>query len=332
MVTKEYFGNYQGLDVFKHWIENENGIKVAVLNYGGIITDFLVPDSEGNLGNVVLSYDKFEDYVGDPYYLGAIVGRNAGRIRNAQFAIDDEVYKVSANEGSKNLHGGFNGFNKVVWSVDGDLSSGNAIRLSYESKHLEEGFPGQLDVSVTYLLKENGLQIQYEAQSDRKTVVNLTNHSYFNLSGNRGMQIDDHLLKINAKSYCPLEETFLPIGVMEKLEGNPLDFSKGKAIKEAVNGNHEQVELVNGIDHPYVLEHVSGTSVELTDPVSGRYMKVLTDQHAVVVYSGNFLPKPRTGICFETQEIPDWMNQPETSFSYTEPGKPYRGFVEFLFA
>lgn len=297
-------------------LTNTQQMSVEILSLGGIITKIMVPDAKGNIENVVLGYRNLEDYLEDGACFGALIGRTAGRIGGARFTLNDKVYKLPVNNGENNLHGGLEGFNKKVWNVETfEHADAVGVSLSYVSTHLEEGYPGNVQVEVTYTLTEsNELKIHYKAVSDEDTLVNLTNHSYFNLSGDVKAPVTMHNLQVCSDYIAQLDEASIPTGKLLSVKDiDAFNFNNLKCIGAQID--EECTKLQSGYDHPWVLREGSKQAVVYEDPISRRRMYVTTDQKVVVIYSMNFADDPkylqngemakvRMGICFETQSLP----------------------------
>ena len=316
-MAKKLFGTTsEGVEVHLFTIENSNGMKAEIINYGGIIVSLYVPGKDGKFTDVVLGCGNLENYNKSPYF-GAIVGRHANRIENAAFELNGKEYKLAKNDGNNHLHGGIRGFDKVGWDVA--EHSNNTLKLHYLSVDGEEGYPGNLDVTVTYTITDdNGLLIDYKAKTDSDTVVNLTNHSYFNLSGHSSGNILKHQLKINADKFTVNNAECIPTGEIISVEGTPLDFRELKLIEPGIKSDDIHIKCGGGYDHNFVLK-VSGKepefAAELFDPSSGRRMKVYTTKPGVQFYSGNKLSDQLigkggvrysrwSGLCLETQFFP----------------------------
>ena len=319
----------------------DNGMmSVSVLNYGGIVTSLSVPDRQGILDDVVLGYENIEDYLTQKSYFGCIVGRYANRINNGRFSIDGDDFILGLNEGENHLHGGYHGFDKKVWEVSTEIRNHSlALILTYRSTDGEEGYPGNVDSKVIYKLKsgETALSIEYEATTDRKTPINLTHHSYFNLSGQNDGSILNHELSLNASQYTPVCSAGIPTGEILDVAGTPFDFRDSCTIGSRIHQDHPQ--LHHGYDHNWILNRaeVLGELFEaatLYDPRSGRSMKVLTDQPAIQFYSGNFLGdgikgkegrvyRKYEGLCLETQLYPDSPNNSLFPNSILHPNEKY---------
>lgn len=328
------FGEVDGKKVSLYTLTNKNGDTVTITNYGGIVTSWVTADKNGGKSSIVLGFNKLEGYMAPPPYFGALIGRYGNRIAKGQFKIGDSTYTLATNNGANHLHGGKKGFDKVVWDVTKAPAAGDAsITLHYLSKDMEEGYPGNLDVTVTYTLTDaNELKITYDATTDKATPVNLTNHSYFNLTGNVANPILNHTLQIDADRYTPVDAGLIPTGELKPVQGTPFDFRQPMAIGARI----AQVE--GGYDHNYVLNGGQTASqrkiATLSDSVSGRQLEVFTTEPGVQFYSGNFLDgtlkdnagqpiQKHTGLCLETQHFPDSPNQPKFPTTILEPGQKY---------
>ena len=339
-MNKNFFGSVDNDSVFQFTLKNEKGTEVKILNYGGTVTTILVADKNNQLADVVLGFDSLSGYTqkGNPY-IGALVGRYANRIANARFTLDGKTYTLAANNNGNHLHGGLKGFDKVVWHVD--AATDNSLALSYNSKDGEEGYPGNLNVKVVYsLAADNSLKIDYTATTDKATPVNLTNHSYFNLSGGKDSTILDHELMLIADRYTEVNDNLIPTGKLPPVKGGPMDFTKSKRIGNDIG------KVKGGYDHNWVLnkkgddlEHI-GT---LYHPASGRLMEVYTTQPGVQFYTGNFLDGSLTGkggkkyvqhsgLCLETQHFPDSPNQPSFPNAILKPGETFHQVTVYKFS
>ncbi|NHF61577.1 galactose mutarotase [Flavobacteriaceae bacterium TP-CH-4] len=348
-ISKSDYGTTpEGENVEQYTLTNTTGMTVKIITYGGRITYLAVPDRNGNFANVVLNLDSLGQYLeGNPFF-GALVGRYGNRIANAKFLLDGKEYRLAANNGKNSLHGGYKGYDKVVWTAAASIGKDQAVlKLTYLSKDMEEGFPGNLDITVTYALdNENTLTVQYEATTDKKTIVNLTQHSYFNLSGDFSTTILDHELQLNAGSYLPVDETLIPTGELAKVEGTPFDFTTAKTIGRDIDKDDNQLKNGLGYDHCWVLDNQGDGIREvatLFDPKSGRVLKVGTTEPGLQFYSGNFLdgtlPRPnggtyvkRSGLCLETQHYPDSPNQTDFPSVILNPGGKYKTTTTFRFS
>lgn len=323
-------------------LTNENGMTAEITNYGGIVTSLKVPGKNGQPGDVVLGFDHFEPYTDNFSYFGTIVGRYCGRISGAAFSIDGKRYQLVANDGENHLHGGINGFNKKVWQAE-ILRDGNepAVKMTCLSIDGEEGYPGNLNVSVIFSIDgNNGLKIEYEASTDRATPVNLTHHGYFNLKDCGASNILDHELTIYTGQYAPSDDHLISTGTIEPVEGTPLDFRAPKKIGAQIN------ELKGGYDHTFVLDKGKGElklAAKVVEPVSGRVMEVLTTEPAIHLYTSNFLDGSIIGkygaayhshaaFCLETHHIPDSVNNPQFPSTILEPGDTYKQTTVYRFS
>jgi aldose 1-epimerase len=308
-------------------MENKNGTRLIVSNYGAAVISLFVKDKNGELGDVVLGYDNPADYFDDEFYIGAIVGRYANRIAGDTVLIEDIPYKLSVREGSYHLHGGASGFNKKIFEATEFYNeTGSGYIFKYHSPHLEEGFPGELFLQVTYTLDDDdNWAVEYEAVADRTTLINLTQHSYFNLSGNPETPIDEHEIKINSRYYLPVNEIQVPTGQLANVSDTPFDFTRFKKISKDILQTNTQLKLSNGYDHSFVLEKIHTNTLKhaatVKEPTSGRRLDVYTTEPAIHFYTGNFLNNisgkngivynQRSGFCLETQHFPDAPNHPE---------------------
>ena len=321
----------------EYTLENKVGMVVKITNYGATITSIVVPDRDGKMADVALGYENVEGYVNaiDRPYFGAVVGRYGNRIAKGRFSIDGTEYALATNNGENHLHGGNMGFDKVVWTAE---KVDNGIKLSYLARDGEEGYPGNLKLSVTYTLTDaNEIVMHYEATTDKATVVNLTNHTYFNLAGEGSGTINDHILQINGSKTTPVDAGLIPTGELADVAGTPFDFRKPKEIGKDVNADTQQIKFGPGYDHNWVLDR-KGDGMELAatlyEPTRGRVLEVITEEPAIQFYGGNFLDgrligksgKPythRSGLCLETQHSPDSPNQPEWPTTVLRPGEKY---------
>ncbi len=329
-----------GKKVSLYMIKNTKGMQATITNFGGRLVSLQVPAKSGKPTDVIVGFDNLNDFVKistDPYY-GATIGRYGNRIAKAKFSIDGVEYKLAANNGVNALHGGPKGFHNVVW--DAEPVGDNALELTYTAADGEEGYPGKLNVKVVYSITDsNELKIDYEATTDKKTVCNLTHHSYFNLNGAGSGNIADHQLMINADRYTPVDETLIPTGKIDKVEGTPFDFRTATAIGARVNDSaSEQIKRGAGYDHNFVLNKNKGTGLNHAAAAwgdkSGILMDVYTEEPGLQFYGGNFMngknslkgtkDEYRTAFCLETQHFPDSPNQPSFPSALLEPGKVYK--------
>ena len=339
------FGSVDGQPVQLFTLTNASGASVGIIEYGGIVVSLNVPDRDGNLGDVVLGFDTLDEYVTDTPYFGAITGRYANRIAGGKFEIDGVQYELPVNNGPNSLHGGVKGFDKVVWEGS-QTEAGDGVVLTYTSADGEEGYPGTLAAEVTYTWTDaNELRIDYEAQTDKATVVNLTNHSYFNLADAGASPTLGHLMMINADRYTPIDETLIPAGELAPLDGTPLDFREPTSIGARIGEESEQLGFGSGYDHNYVLNRdAPGLSLaaRVTEARTGRVMEVLTEEPGVQFYSGNFLDghhvgkggvayERHSGFCLETQHYPDSPNHPDFPSTILRPGEVYSTSTVYRF-
>ena len=303
-------------------------ISVKISNFGGTIVSILAPDTSGEMGEVTLGFDTIEGYLNSGFYLGATIGRYANRIANGGFTLDGKGYELATNNGPNHLHGGLRGFDKVVWEPE-LLDSG--FRLRYTSPDMDEGYPGTLDASVTFTLRGDSLEVDYLVETDKPTVVNLTNHAYFNLAGQGN--ILRHKLWIDADYYSPVNENLIPLGDHEAVEGSPFDFRDGVDVGSRINDDHVQLARGGGYDHNYVLNQITNPQIRVTDQESRRVLEISTTMLGVQFYTGNFLDgsdtgrngpiNRRSGLCLETQFFPDSPNQPDFPSTVLRPGEKY---------
>jgi aldose 1-epimerase len=341
-LKKNLYGETDGKKVFQYTLTNENGMKVKILNYGGIVTHLFVPDKDGHLADVVLGYDSLQGYIDKTPYFGAIIGRYGNRIAGGKFSLDGQEYSLARNNGPNHLHGGIKGFDKVVWESEDFIYPDSAgVILSYLSVDGEEGYPGNLDVTVIYTLNNNNeLKIDYTAATDKATIVNLTHHSYFNLKGQGQGDVLDHMLQIEADRYVPVDETLIPVGELRAVKQSAMDFSTPRAIGRSIG------EVAGGYDHTWVLNRFDNDSLYLaarvSEPETGRVMEVFTDQPGMQFYSGNFLDGSITGkqgsvyhkyygFCLETHHFPDSPNQPDFPSVVLRPGESYETTTIYRF-
>jgi aldose 1-epimerase len=343
-VTKSVFGNTpDGAKVEIYTLE-EGAIKARIMTYGARLVSLEVPDRSGKVADIVLGYDNLAGYTDNKEaYFGAIVGRYGNRIAHATFSLDGKSYQLPANDGVNTLHGGIIGFNKLIWQGH-EIPHG--VELTVVSKDGDQGFPGTLTARVRYTLEANALKIEYFATTDKDTVLNLTNHSYFNLAGEGQGDILNHVVMIPADRYTPVDSGLIPTGELAPVAGTPLDFHKATAIGARINDDNEQLKLGRGYDHNYVLNEKIGTlqlAARVTEPTTGRVLTVETTQPGVQFYSGNFLDGTlhgkqghvyalRTGFCLETQHFPDSPNHPKFPTSELKPGQTYHEVTVFKFS
>jgi aldose 1-epimerase len=347
LVTKESFGKMDDKEVTLYTMRNRNGMEMRVMNYGGIILSISTPDKNGVFEDVTLGYDSLKDYMKASPYFGALIGRYGNRIAKGRFTLDGTPFHLKQNNGTNHLHGGVKGFDKVYWNIEDVSDSLTAkLKLTYQSKDGEEGYPGNLNVEVIYsLTNENEIKIEYKATTDKKTVVNLTQHAYFNLSGNVKRDIMGHQLTIKASRFLPVDATLIPTGILQPVNGTPFDFQKPQLIGSRIG--EKDVQLINGkgYDHCWVLDKKDGLEkiATLYDSVSGRNMEVFTDQPAIQFYSGNFLNgsnvgkggvvyNQHAGLCLETQHFPDSPNKPSFPSTVLNPRETYQTTTVYKFS
>jgi len=333
LVEKSFFGFMpEGDSVMLYTLTNEQDIKVTITNYGGIITGIYTPDRSGKSANITLGFDQLDQYLAAQSNFGALIGRYGNRIAGARFNLDGEEYTLAANNGNNSLHGGLEGFNQKLWIPEVIACDERAaLKLSYTSPDGEEGYPGTLNVTVTYELLMDQLFITYEAVTDKPTVLNLTNHAYFNLAGEG--TILDHIMYINASRYTPVNEELIPTGELANVEGTPFDFRKPTVIGARFS---ELTGNPVGYDHNFVLDGEEGErklAAKVHDPLSGRFLEVHTTEPGVQFYTGNFLDgslvsgkqvfEQHSAFCLETQHFPDSPNQPDFPSTVLRPGESF---------
>ncbi|TMM57512.1 galactose mutarotase [Maribacter algarum] len=345
---KDFEGIVEGDSVKLYVLTNKNGLEVTFTNYGQRVISLHVPDKNGKFEDVVLGYATLDEYLNSPRsFFGSIVGRYGNRIANGSFSIGENTYSLAKNNNGNHLHGGDKGFESVVWKVDNATS--NSIDFSRTSPDMEEGYPGNLDIKVSYALTDdNELKIKYQATTDKPTVVNLTHHSFFNLKGEGNGDINDHVLMINADGYTPVDDGLIPTGEIDKVADTPFDFTKPKTIGVDLEEDFEQLKMGNGYDHNFVLNDTPKNDdglvlcAKVLEPISGRTMEVFTDEPGVQFYGGNFMDgttigksgKPyvfRGSFCLETQHFPDSPNKPDFPSTLLEPGEVYTSNCTYKF-
>jgi|SRR5215217_2405158 len=346
-IEKQPFGKTENLTpVDLYTLTNDKGVEARITTYGGIVVSLKVPDRIGRLGDVVLGYDNLEGYLTDSPYFGALIGRYGNRIAKGSFQLGGTPYQLAQNNGDNHLHGGVVGFDKVIWKAKalwGEDEVG--LQLTYLSHDGEEGYPGNLSVTVVYTLtNNNALKIDYSATTDKKTIANLTNHSYFNLAGTG--DILGHELMLKADRFTPVDKGLIPTGELSSVEGTPMDFTKPTAIGARINQNDEQLIYGLGYDHNWVLNNSGGKlalAAKIFEPISGRVMKVYTTQPGIQFYSGNFLDGSITGkngeiyykhfgFCLETQHFPDSPNHSNFPSTSLNPGQRYKQTTIYKFS
>jgi aldose 1-epimerase len=351
-LKKNNYGSLKnGTPVYEYTLANASGVQVQIITYGGIVTKVNVPDRSGAMGSVALGFDNLLDYETHNPYFGCIAGRYANRIARGRFTIDGTTYQLAINDGSNHLHGGKVGLDKKVWEVVREISTADeeGIVLHYISPDGEENFPGNLDITLTYVLTaHNELRIEYHATSDAPTVINLTNHSLWNLAGEGSGNIYNHVIQLIADQYTPVDATAIPLGEIAPVEGTPFDFRQPKVVGSDIRSNHQQIVFGKGYDHNWVIRRPALTDTtlvkacELTDPGSGRCMEVWTTEPGIQFYTGNFLegsnygPSGRAyrqsdGLALETQHFPDSPNQPSFPTTELRPGEVFASTTIYKF-
>ncbi len=350
-ITQTAFGELpDGTPVSLFTLTNKNGVEVKITNYGGIIVSLKTPDRTGKMADIVLGFDSLAPYLEVHPYFGAIIGRFGNRIANGKFTLDGKTYDLAANNGPNHLHGGVKGFDKQIWEaeiIEGE--KGATLQLSRISPDGEEGYPGTLQTRVDYTLtNDNELRIDYHAGTDKNTIINLTNHSYFNLTGDPSDNIHNHELTLLSGAYVPVNETLIPTGKLEQLNGGPFDFQSAKPIGKDIEAEHPQLKIAGGYDHCWVLKKEEGNeapqpAATVYEPQTGRVLEVLTTEPGVQFYTGNFLDGTltgkggvvynfRSGFCLETQHFPDSPNQPQFPSVLLKPGETYRTTTVYRFS
>jgi aldose 1-epimerase len=346
-ISQRPFGQTKdGTPVTLFTLRNKKGAEVAICNYGGLVVSLKVPDRDGHLGDVVLGFDNLADYIKDSPYFGAMIGRYGNRIAKGKFTLDGKEYTLAINNGPNALHGGLKGFDKVVWEPKVVVQpEGPSLELRYLSKDGEEGYPGNLSVTAVYTLTEdNALKLEYTATTDKDTVLNLTQHSYFNLAG-KG-DILNHVVMIPADKFTPVDSTLIPTGELKPVEGTPFDFRKPTAIGARIGQDDEQLKFAGGYDHNWVINKPMGQlglMGRVYEPTTGRVLEVFSTDPGLQFYTGNFLDGKltgkggwvyqfRNGFCMEAQHYPDSPNQPNFPSVELKPGQVYRNTIIFKFS
>ncbi len=348
-IRSENFGQMpDGQQITAYTLENGNGMRVKIITYGGRIISLNTPDKNGKSANITLGFDNLTDYLNNNPFFGALVGRYANRIANGKFSLDGKEYTLATNNGPNHLHGGPKGFDKVIWEAEPiACEKGSSLRLKYHSKNGEEGYPGNVEVKVVYsLFDDNALEVAYEATTDQMTIINLTQHAYFNLSGDFSKKINDHVVHLNADAFLPVDSYLIPTGELRDVTGTPFDFKVPKTIGEDIDQENEQIVLGGGYDHCWVVYGETGKlrfAASAYHEASGRYLEVLTTEPGIQFYTGNFLDgklhnpaggtfTKRSGFCLETQHYPDSPNKPEFPSVTLLPGETYNTKTVFRFS
>lgn len=344
-VEQKPFGTINEQQITQYTLRNDNGVEVDIINYGGIIRAIRTPDRRGDVGDIVLGFETLDEYADHNPFFGCITGRYANRIANGRFTLEGKTYQLATNDGENHLHGGTCGFDKVIWAGRSVAGAEEAsVYLHYISRHGEEDYPGTLDVTITYTLnRQNQLVIHYSATCDQPTILNLTNHTYFNLAGTGS--ILQHELWIDADRYTPITASLIPTGELADVAETPFDFRTPIAIGERIEQDHEQLHFGGGYDHNWVFNkpsHKEAPVITVTEPTSGRQLQVATTQPGVQFYTGNMMPASlpgkagitytkRTGFCLETQHFPDSPNQPNFPKTILRPGAHFSETTVFTF-
>jgi aldose 1-epimerase len=342
-VTKQPFGKTPDGTPVDVYTLKDDALEARIITYGGIVISLKVPDKSGKSADVVLGYDSLDGYLAKGPYFGAIIGRYGNRIAGGKFTLDGKTYSIPPNDGPNALHGGPRGFDKVVWKAK---QIPHGIELSHVSPDGDQGFPGTLSAVVRYTLNGKDLKIEYSATTDKNTVLNLTNHSYFNLAGQGNGDILKHHVKLNAERFTPVNDVLIPTGELAIVEGTPLDFRKSTAVGARINDDNEQLRRGKGYDHNWVLDSGGGKlaeAAEVYEPTTGRVMQVWTDQPGVQFYTGNFLDgtitgkdgkvyQQRSALCLETQHFPDSPNHPNFPSTELKPGQKYHTVTIYRFS
>lgn len=345
MVRKEFFGNHEGKEVYLLTLTNKAGNVIRLTNFGAKITWIEVPDRNGKKDNVTFGYDTFEGTINGDMSFGSVVGRYANRIAGGRFSIDGVEYTLPLNNGPNTLHGGPGGWHSVVWNTevlkDSEMPS---VRFTYDSPDMEQGFPGNVKAEITYTwTDDNEIVMNYKCTTDRKTVINVTNHAYFNLHGAGNGDILDHELTLRASAFLPIDSVSIPTGEIRPVAGTPFDFTTPHTIGERINQDYEQLKVGRGYDHNFILDNKESVDVTVYEPVSGRVLEVITDQPGMQLYTGNFLngsqighgSKPynlRSGFCLESGHYPDSPNRPEFPSTLLSPGETFSSQTIYRFS
>jgi aldose 1-epimerase len=345
MVRKEVFGTHQGKYVYLFTLTNKQGNVLRLTNYGAKINWIEVPDKNGKKDNITFGYDTFEGTLAGDMSFGSIVGRYANRIAHGKFTLDGVEYSLPLNNGPNTLHGGPQGWHSVVWYAELlKESKVPAVKFTYHSPDMEMGFPGNADAEVIYTWNDNNeIVINYKCTTDKKTVINLTNHAYFNLHGAGNGDILDHVLTLKASAFTPVDSVMIPTGEIRTVAGTPFDFTTPHTIGERIDENYDQLILGRGYDHNYILDNKEEVDVTVYEPVSGRLLEVITDQPGMQLYVGNFLNGSqighgdkqynyRTGFCLESGHYPDSPNHPEFPATVLNPGETYKTQTIYRFS
>jgi len=340
-ITTQNFGTFEGKPITEYTLTNAHGMQVGIINYGGIITKIITQAKDSSWGDVVTGYESLDGYLQkDNPYFGALIGRYANRLAKGKYTIDGIDYSAALNNNGHSLHGGLKGFDKVVWDAV-ILPGDSSVQLNYVSKDGEEGYPGNLKVQVVYTLTaNNAIKIEYTASTDKTTILNLTNHAYFNLTAGKSATIYDHLVQINANKYTPVDSSLIPTGALLDVQGTPMDFTTPKKVGLDID------KVLGGYDHNWVLNKAAGLQevANVYEPISGRYLTVATTEPGLQFYTGNFLDGTLKGtkkgvvynkhyaLTLETQHFPDSPNQPGFPSTLLKPGETYQQTTVYSFS
>ena len=344
--TSDFGTDPDGRSVHLYTLRNAQGTEVAITDHGATVVSLKVPDRSGQFADVVLGFDDLGGYLGSDTYFGATIGRYANRIAHGRFILDGVEYQLPKNNGDNSLHGGLKGFDKVLWAATAVSSEQPSLELTYLSKDGEQGYPGNLSVHLRFTLTSNDeLRIEYAARTEKDTIINLTNHSYFNLSGAGSGDILGHLLEIAADRYTPINSQLIPTGQLQEVENSPFDFRKPTAVGSRIDSDNEQLKLAGGYDHNFVLNGGGAVpfAARVSEPVSGRVLEVFTSQVGMQFYSGNFLNGTvhgkqgiayhrRSGLCLETQHFPDSPNHPNFPSTVLNAGEAFESTTVYRFS
>jgi len=345
MVTKELYGNFKGKEVFLLTLTNKSGNVLKLTNFGARITWIEVPDRNGNKDNITFGFDTFDGMIGGDPYFGAVVGRYANRIAKGRFTLDGVEYTLPINNGPNSLHGGPEGWHSQAWDTeipeDTDFPT---VKFTYKSPDMEAGYPGNMTVEALYTWTDNNeIIIDYTLTTNKRTVFNITNHAYFNLHGAGNGDILDHQLVIKASKFVPVDEFLIPTGELRPVAGSPFDFTTPHTVGERIEEDYDQLNFGNGYDHTFVFDNIEEVDATVYEPVSGRFMEVISDQPGVQFYCGNFLNgtrighggKPyihRSGLCLETGHFPDSPNHPDFPSTVLNPGETFKSTTIYRFS
>jgi len=345
MVKKDVFGSHNGKEVYLLTLTNKAGNVIRVTNFGAKINWIEVPDKNGKKENVTFGYDTFDETLKGDMSFGSVVGRFANRIAKGKFTLDGAVYNTPVNNGPNTLHGGPAGWHSVVWDTEILKDSKfPAVKFTYVSPDMEAGFPGKVNASITYTWTDNNeIVMDYTCTTDKRTIVNITNHAYFNLHGAGNGDILDHVLTLKASAFTPVDSFMIPTGEIRPVAGTPFDFNSPHAIGERIGDNYDQLILGRGYDHNYILDNKEEVDVTVYEPVSGRMLEVITDQPGMQLYTGNFLDgtksghggkvfKFRSGLCLESGHYPDSPNHPEFPATVLNPGETFKSTTIYRFS